>query len=226
MPSSVCLRRGFTVATSLAGSACTAGGSGAGGGALGAAAGVLGAVAAGGSERGMTGAMPSKVCLRSGLVAAAIGAADGRGAGVDEARGTAAAAGTEARGAGVDDALGVDAAAAAGTEARGSGAGAGVDGLNCGTFAATGMSSAPHSESISSVGGAMDGRGGLALTRSLSDRLSFIALSSAFHGPTHKSSARARRPAKTPQIRAPQTDLSVIVVRILRIAAYKPPSYC
>src|SRR6187397_1650320 len=42
---------------------------------------------------------------------------------------------------------------------------------------------------MSSVGGAMDGRGGLALTRSLSDRLSVIALQSAFHGRPHKSSA-------------------------------------
>ncbi|HEX2877526.1 MAG TPA: hypothetical protein VHP33_40035 [Polyangiaceae bacterium] len=159
--------------------------------------------------------MPSNVCLRSGLLAAALGAAagagddgaaaaagaaEGRGAGVDEARGTATA-GTDARGAGVDEARG--AAAAAGTEARGTGvgagAGAGVDGLSFGTFAAAGISSAPHSESISSVGGAMDGRGGLALTRSLSDRLSFIALSSAFHGPAHKSSARARAPSKLPK---------------------------
>jgi hypothetical protein len=200
MPSSVCLRSGFTVATSFAGSAGAVGGSG-GGSALGAVRGVLDAVAAGGSERAaVTGAMPSRVCLRSGLATGAVaatGAADGRGAGVDEARGTAAAAGTEARGAGVDEArgAGVDvdeargAAAAAGTDARGSGAGVDVEGLNCGTFAGAGISSAPHSESISSVGGAMDGRGGLALTRSLSDRLSFIALSSAFHGPAHKSSA-------------------------------------
>jgi len=44
---------------------------------------------------------------------------------------------------------------------------------------------------MSSVGGAIDGTSGLALTRSLSDRLSVIALSSAFHGLAHKSSARA-----------------------------------
>jgi hypothetical protein len=93
----------------------------------------------------------------------AAGLADGRGGGVE-----ALGAGTEARGAGVDD----DVAVAA---SLGSGAGAGI-------------SSAPHSASMSSVGGAMDGTTGLVLTRSLSDRLSVIALHSAFHGPQHKSS--------------------------------------
>jgi len=101
------------------------------------------------------------------------------GTGADDGRG----AGVEARGAGLEEGRGV------GVEARG----AGVDGdatASLGTAAGAGISSAPHSESISSVGGAMDGIGGLALTRSLSDRLSVIALPSAFHGPAHKSSAR------------------------------------
>jgi hypothetical protein len=89
---------------------------------------------------------------------------------------------------------GVDVAdATAGRTDAGRGAGAGVDGTaSLGNGAAAGISSAPHSESISSVGGAMDGIGGLPLTRSLSDRLSVIALTSPFHGPAHKSSARGR----------------------------------
>jgi hypothetical protein len=110
----------------------------------------------------MTGAIPSKVCLRSGLSLRA-------GDGDDEVAG---------RGGNVD----VVAAVAAG---RGGTLGAGCGGAltaSCGTLGAAGISSSPHSESISSVGGAIEGRGGLALTRSLKDRLSFIASRPAFHG--------------------------------------------
>ena len=114
----------------------------------------------------------------------------GRAGGEDEPDAEAGEAGVEARGAG----SGVEErGAGAGVEARGAGVDVdvGVDALTCGTRAGGGISSAPHSASISSVGGAMDGIGGLALTRSLSDRLSVIALQSAFHGRPHKSSASA-----------------------------------
>jgi hypothetical protein len=118
------------------------------------------------------------------------GADDGRGIGV----GRRAPGLAEGRDVGVAE-LG----AGAGAEARGAGGGAdgrrsGVDGdaavtASLGRGAGAGSSSVPHSASISSVGGAMDGTGVLALTRSLSDRLSVIALQPAFHGPQHKSSA-------------------------------------
>jgi hypothetical protein len=139
------------------------------------------------------------------------GLADGRGAGVEalgagtEALGAgteALGAGTEALGAGTE-ALGAGTEAlGAGTEALGAGTealGAGVEGeavvaASVGSGAGAGSSSAPHSASISSVGGATDGTGVLALTRSLSDRLSVIALPSAFHGTQHKSSARVSAP--------------------------------
>ena len=129
------------------------------------------AVAEGGVEAGTNG-----VVMAEGRVegaASGVSVADGRdelGRGAEEARGTgvgmAVAGLAEGRGAG------------AGVEARGGDEGAawGAAALVCGTRAGAGMSSAPHSESISSVGGAMDGIGGLPLTRSLSDRLSVIAL--------------------------------------------------
>lgn len=134
--------------------------------------------AAGDSERGgMTGAMPSSVCLRSGLLAAggadaaAVGADEGRGAGTEDARGAgtedACGAGTEDEGRGGED----EARCGAGVVVAGGGAGSGA--VICGTRAGAGMSSAPHSESMSSVGGAIDGIGGRPLTRSLG--LSVIA---------------------------------------------------
>ena len=94
------------------------------------------------------------------------GANDGRGAGVavaglDDGRG----AGVEARGAGAE------------LEARGAGAGVDGDAATWGSGAGPGIASPPHSASMSSVGGAIDGIGGRPLTRSLSDRLSVIALS-------------------------------------------------
>jgi hypothetical protein len=72
--------------------------------------------------------------------------------------------------------------AGAGVEARGAGNGVAVV-LSCGTPPGAGISSAPHSESMSSVGGAIDGRGGLPVTRPLSDLLSVIALPVAFSRP-------------------------------------------
>ena len=155
----------------------------------------------------MTGAIiPSSVCLRSGLVlvglTSGVATADARGGvtrgvviadgGVDA--GTNGVAIAEGRSDGVTS--GVDVADAAVGRAD-AGRGAGVDGTaSLGNGAAAGISSAPHSESMSSVGGAMDGIGGRPLTRSLSDRLSVIALTSPFHGPAHKSSARGRSGCK------------------------------
>jgi hypothetical protein len=157
MPSKVCDRRGFAAATN---------GVAVGGverGTL-----IKGvAVADGGVDAGTNG-----VAMADGRVegaASGVSVADGRedvGRGADDARGAgvavAAAGLDEGRGAGVD------------AEARGGEDGAAA--LSCGTRAGAGISSAPHSESISSVGGAMDGMGGRPLTRSLSDRLSVIAL--------------------------------------------------
>lgn len=110
--------------------------------------------------------------------------ADGRVEGA--ASGVSVAEGRDDVGRGADDArgTGVGMAAEGLDEGRGAGAGAddarggedGVAALGCGTPAGAGSSSAPHSESISSVGGAMEGMGGRPLTRSLSDRLSVIAL--------------------------------------------------
>lgn len=136
----------------------------------------------------MTGAIPSRVCLPNGLWVATSGVPgagagtegrdeeEGRGMGVGirgaGADGFAAATGLDAGRGGTDDARG------AGTEACASSAGNG---------AAAGISSAPHSASMSSVGGAIDGTGGLELTRSLG--LSVIALSWPFHGGAHKSSS-------------------------------------
>ncbi len=115
--------------------------------------------------------------------------ADGRVDGLTN--GVAVAEGREGRGIGVGMcAAGLEDGRGAGVD--GEGEGEGVAAASLGSGAGAGSSSAPHSESISSVGGAMDGIGGLALTRSLSDRLSVIALTSAFHGPAHKSSVRAR----------------------------------
>jgi hypothetical protein len=154
--------------------------------------------------------MPSSVCLRSELVAAGVvsaipaaGAGAGRGVdrratgGAEDAGRGAAGTGVGRRGAG----SGVDrlVAAGAGVEERAAAARSGVAvaaavALDCGRRAGAGISSsAPHSESMSSVGGAMEGRGGLALTRSLSDRLSVIALPSPFHGLARKSSAQRRQ---------------------------------
>jgi len=158
IPSSVCLRSGFVAATS--------------------------GVAVGGVERGT---LIKGVALADGGVDAGtsgVAMADGRVEGaasgvlVADGRDDAGRGGEEARG------TGVGMAAAGLDEGRGAGAGAdargGEDGvaaaLSCGTRAGAGISSAPHSESISSVGGAMDGIGGRPLTRSLSDRLSVIAL--------------------------------------------------
>lgn len=112
------------------------------------------------------------------------GAPEGRGIGVG-IRGGA--------GAGDDGALGAalgDATAATGGELFG--AGAGVDGALTamfGTGAGAGISSPPHSASISSVGGALDGTIGRMLARSLSDRFSVIALCRPFHDRAHKSRA-------------------------------------
>jgi hypothetical protein len=222
----------------------------------------------GGSERGgITGAMPSRVCLRSGLlptigvaladggVEAAISGFEGATRGVEIADGRptdSAAAGLDGRGAGAEEARGgigvAEARGGAGvTEARGGagvtevrggaegraaggedGRGAGVDGrgagvavagaaATCGKRAGAGISSAPHSESMSSVGGAMEGIGGLPLTRSLSDRLSVIALTSPFHGRPHKSSmCRKQR-----LMGAAGTDLSVIAALGLRLSAVR-----
>jgi hypothetical protein len=196
IPSSVCERRplvglmsGVAVADDMAGTARGV------------------AVAEGGVEAGTSGvaiadgrvdAGTSGVELADGRDASGAegeaerGADDGRGIGVGMRAGLA-----DGRGAGVD-ALGAGggADAGAGDEVLGADAGAGVEGdaavavaVSLGNGAGLGSSSAPHSASISSVGGAMDGTGVLALTRSLSDRLSVIALHSAFHGPQHKSSA-------------------------------------
>jgi hypothetical protein len=165
--------------------------------------------------------MPNSVCLRKGLlaptsgVAAAEGGVDAGTSGVDSADGRvdAGASGVDTADGREDGGLGGEAetgeeARGAGVEARGAGVearGAGVEALGVAVAVetligaaggGTGNSSAPHSESISSVGGAMDGMGGLALTRSLSDRLSVIALQSAFHGRPHKSSASAEVGAK------------------------------
>jgi hypothetical protein len=129
-------------------------------------------------------------------VAIAEGTVDGDSNGVE------ATEGGEEAGRGADDgrgaaafAVGIDDGRGAGVEARvagaGSGAGSGGDGdaaATVGRGAGPGIGSAPHSASMSSVGGAIDGNGGLPLTRSLSDRLSVIALSSTFHDGPHKSS--------------------------------------
>jgi hypothetical protein len=165
--------------------------------------------------------MPSSVCLRNGF------GADDDGRGAVEGRGGEeglAAAGTEARASGTGVAL------AAGTEARGGGTGVALAALEPaeagpaagdlteaelagagfamrGTGGAAGMSSAPHSESMSSVGGAIDGIGGRPLTRSLG--LSVIALKhGAFHGLAHKSSAVTTNAGKDRLMAAGRTDLS------------------
>lgn len=175
------------------------------GGAEGAAGGEL-TETAGGSERGgMTGAMPSKVCLRIGLtsgVAVASGlpttgvavacegaGTDARVGGADETGRGGAVLGDEAGRGGAEERAGGNGVAELAAEAGRGARGAGVAvALSCGTPAGAGISSAPHSESMSSVGGAIDGRGGRPLTRSLSDLLSLIALQSPFHGPADKSS--------------------------------------
>src|SRR5688572_2654395 len=109
------------------------------------------AVAAGGSERwGITGAMPRRVLLRSGLLTTGVTVAEagdeGRAAGVDATgdEGRAAATGGGSGAGGYD----AGAAAAGGLEGAGAGAAAGV--ATWGTRAAAGISSAPHSESMSS----------------------------------------------------------------------------
>jgi len=96
--------------------------------------------------------MPSNVCLRSGL-------SERRGGG------SLAVAGTDARG-GIEAGSGARAAGGAGTD----------DDITFGSGAGEGMASAPHSESMSSVGGAIDGSGG----RLLGSRFSVIALGSPF----------------------------------------------
>jgi len=180
------------------------------------------AVAEGGVEAAISGLVGATngVASADGRLAGAADGEDGRGAGIDEARGGTGV--DEARGgAGVDEArdgAGVDEARdgagdegrdGAGDEACAAGAaegcGAGVDGLcavaaTCGSLAGAGISSPPHSESISSVGGAIEGIGGLPLTRSLSDRLSVIALTLAFS----RLAAQIKR-ARTPW---PQTAVN------------------
>jgi hypothetical protein len=190
----------------------------AGGGADGATGGEL-ADAVGGSERcGITGAMPSKVCLRSGLVMSGVAVASGllttgvvvacdgvgteaRASGGAEEAGRGAALGDEAGRGGADERAAGNGvatlAAEAGIDERGAGAGVA---LSCGTRAGAGISSAPHSESMSSVGGAIDGRAGLPLTRSLSDLLSVIALPVAFSRPAGQiKPVAAKRDALTVQ---------------------------
>jgi hypothetical protein len=65
---------------------------------------------------------------------------------------------------------------------------------------------------MSSVGGAIDGSGGLALTRSLSDLLSVIALLSPFHGPADKS--RVLQKCTTPLPLGVELSISVERTRI------------
>lgn len=223
MPNSVCLRRGLSArggddAVAVGGADDVAGGDeGAMGGADGC------SLATGGSERdGITGARPSSVCLRRGLsdaVVSSASAAAGAGAGTDaRATGGAEDAGRGAAGTGVGRrgaGSGVDRLATGGADARGAAGGSGggapaAVALDSGRRAGAGMSSsAPHSESMSSVGGAMEGRGGLALTRSLSDRLSVIALPSPFHGSARKSSAQRRHAGQTCKMATPVAYLSV-----------------
>ena len=155
MPIRVCLRSELSAEGGLEAGCDARGGSD--GVALGRGGSERGAVAAVASERGVTGAIPSRVLERSGLAAdlAAAGAGEeGRTAG-----GSGAAGYDGGAAAGGFDRVGASVAEGAGAPARGTRAGAGI-------------SSAPHSESMSSVGGAMEGRGG----RELSDRLSVIAL--------------------------------------------------
>ena len=171
------------------------------------------AVAEGGVEAAISGLVGATngVASADGRLAGAADGEDGRGAGIDEARGGTGV--DEARGgAGVDEArdgAGDEGRDGAGDEACAAGAaegcGAGVDGLcavaaTCGSLAGAGISSPPHSESISSVGGAIEGIGGLPLTRSLSDRLSVIALTLAFS----RLAAQIKR-ARTPW---PQTAVN------------------
>jgi hypothetical protein len=135
-------------------------------------------------------------------VAVAEGRVDAGTSGVETAEGRDASGAEGDAASGADDGRGIG----VGRRAAGlaDGRGAGVDGeaaASLGGGAGAGISSAPHSESISSVGGAMDGIGGLALTRSLSDRLSVIALTSAFHGPAHKSSMHAMGRGNWPRFR-------------------------
>ncbi len=178
MPSSVCLRSGLLAATS--------GVAAAGEGTL-----INGVARAdGGVDAGTSGVVTAEGRVDGGTIG--VEAAEGRddgGRGGDDGRGV----GVGMRAAGVDDGrsagvdvddgrgAGVDAGRGAGVETRA--AGAGVEGdaaaaVTCvGNGAAAGIASAPHSESMSSVGGAIDGIGGRPLTRSLSDRLSVIALS-------------------------------------------------
>lgn len=170
MPSSVCLRKGF-----VASDGCSAAGSGRAGSAL--------VVVGGGSERDAsdasdaggceapvaTGAMPSSVCLRRGLLVACNGsvrAGDGALVGTDgDEEGRGAGAGEDGRARGGSGGGGYDpVAATAGVSGSRDGEGAAtVAALASGDGAALALSSAPQSASISSVGGAMEGRGGRAL---------------------------------------------------------------
>jgi hypothetical protein len=183
MPNSVCFRSGFAAATN--------------------------GVAVGGVERG---ALINGVAKADGGVdAGTSGVASAEGRSRAATSGVAVAEGRDevgrddaGRGAEEGRGRGVAIRAAGLEEGRGAGAGVddargGVDGVaTCGTRAGPGISSAPHSESISSVGGAMDGRGGLPLTRSLSDRLSVIALYVAFSRPGAQI-----KPARTNQPQTP-----------------------
>lgn len=188
MPSKVCERRGFAAATS--------------------------GVAVGGVERGTL--IKGVVVADGGVDAGTSGVAmaDGRVEGA--ARGVSVADGRDDEGRGAEEArgTGVGMAAAGLDEGRAAGAGADADArgaedgeaalLSCGTRAGAGMSSAPHSESISSVGGAMDGIGARPLTRSLSDRLSVIALQVAFSWPGEQIKRARMRPPKLRAVSRPE----------------------
>jgi len=129
---------------------------------------IKGVAVAEGGDAGTSG-----VAMAEGRVEGAakgVSVAEGReelGRGADEARATTGAGLADGRGEGG----GVE-AAWGGVD----GAGRAVVTSSCGMGAGAGMSSVPHSASMSSVGGAMDGIGARPLTRSLSDRLSVIAL--------------------------------------------------
>jgi hypothetical protein len=206
MPSSVCLRRGLVVA----GVANALAGDGAGAG--------LDVRATGGADETGRGAAGTGVgrrgagsgVARRGAVGSGVAA---RGAGSGVARGDAGSGVAARGGAGsgvARDGVGAGGLATGDADVRGAASlGARIADAwtlesSCGRRAGAGRSSsAPHSESMSSVGGAMEGRGALALTRSLSDRLSVIALHPAFHGLARKSSTQQRYAGQTCKIAAP-----------------------
>jgi hypothetical protein len=181
IPSKVCLRSGLPAA----GASLVAGCGGAELTALGRGASDDCLAATGGSERcGMSGAMPSRVCLRRGLLAAAnsdAGCAAGPGSGA----GTGGGSGAGGKAADVSGAIDGAAVTAAG----------GADGTGAATISGTAASSAPHSASMSSVGGAIEGRGGRALGWVLSDRLSFIVVRPQRH---HQAFSRPAAQIKPP----------------------------